>query len=106
MNDDEVYQAGLHACRQATAFLNNATAALAELSDRLEVAQKEALEAGGVNDGWALEVDRLTHKLAQSTNYVADRECSPLRVTFNNGRVVRIVLDDCGNASLDVSMAE
>ncbi len=30
-----------------------------QLEQQLETAQREALEAGGVNDHWALEVDRL-----------------------------------------------
>lgn len=75
---------------------------LDELAKRLELARREAFDAGSANDAWAMEVDRLTRELARSVNYVADRECMPFSVTFRNGRRVRIVWDECGNASLDV----
>lgn len=81
--------------------VEEAESALAELLERLKASQKEAFDACGVNDGWAMEVDRLTHELDQTGNYVTDREQSPQTVTFANGRRVRIVHEN-GVASLDV----
>lgn len=55
----------------------NACACSALQSDRLIAGLKKQAQA------WE-------KKLAQSTNYVANKEVSPTKVTFSNGRVVRI----------------
>lgn len=42
------------------------------------------------------EIERLCSLLAQSSNYVANKECRPTVMQFENGRTVRIIVDDEG----------
>ena len=105
MNNDEVLQEITSTVRTISSHLAALSNNAHELFHRLERAECDAFTAGGVNDSWAVEVDRLTHLLHQSTNYIADRECGPTSVRFNNGRIVKIVVGAEG-PYLDVSLDE
>jgi hypothetical protein len=103
MNNDELRLKAIRLANRAIGDGLQLRGVIEEICERLDAATTEALQAGGVNDGWAVEVDRLTRQLDQSTNYITDREESPHKVWFENGRCVHMVYDDCGNASLDVT---
>lgn len=77
-------------------LVNQIVSSANELARRTNEAQGEALQAGGVNDSWAMEVDRLHHLLDQTSNYIADDAVRPQAVQFNNGRAVRILTDEQG----------
>lgn len=102
MNNDELHIDLVEAVGDIEAATCHIRERANQLLVRLTTAESEALQAGGVNDGWAHEVDRLTHLLDQTSNYIADDAVRPSVVQFNNGRTVKIITDADG-PHLDVS---